>query len=308
MRRHVDRRDDVARQDPAEALAQVATCSRLSIGRDEALDDRLRASPPAAPSDRSPAVRRADVRRAAGPAGGRMPMLLQRGQFLRRVDVAEGGLVGEVDLDVRSGAYQRSILRSPRGEERLQVRAGATRRTSAKTGCGWSPVRATARSAPSACAAPSSRATRSCGKERRVAGHGDDPLGLGRLQARVKSGKRAGIAVDRVRHHRMPESPVVVLVAVGVDQQRRRPAARAVGARARPSARRGSATRPLSMPLPPPCMRRARPPARTSPVMPTAAGLRRFGVTRPHPAAAGCGSAHAPRAAATKRSRPVKSR
>ena len=51
-----------------------------------------------------------------------------------------------------SVAYQASILRPPPSRKRVRC-AFTPRRTSANTGCGWSKVRATARSAPFACSA-----------------------------------------------------------------------------------------------------------------------------------------------------------
>ena len=57
------------------------------------------------------------------------------------------------------------------------------------------------------------------GKERRIARHADHPFRCRRLQARMKSGKRAGIAGNGIGDHRMPEGTIVVLVAIGVDQQ-----------------------------------------------------------------------------------------
>ena len=264
--RHVERRFDVGGQHAIERRADVHALDR---GHRRAGTGGSARAPrrPAASPDRS--RRRTTARAAFGrfpwrahsASGEALPLAASSAGG---VDVAKGvGLVVERALRrSRSVAYHASILRPPpRG---IRARCGSTsRRTSANTGCGWSNVRATARSI--GCASNAAR------KPRDEIGRQERRIARARRDERRRRGGHARRAVPRAdrrsrrSRRRRPDSrtPHSVRRSVGVDDERRRPAARAARSRARPAARPSSSTNPLST-LP---MRRPWPPASTTPVM-----------------------------------------
>ena len=176
-------------------------------------------------------------------------MALQLLQLGERVGVDEGAArrrtaprrSGAAPSSGRSCAGRRCVKRTRLSSSVGLHQAEHRLRPAARRLRGWRPSRSRHRRSPARAA---SRATRSSGKQRRVAGHGHEVGRLAVLQPGQEAGQRAGEVGQGVGPDRHAHRFVGAEVAVGVDHHLRRPAAPGAAARASPAACRGSSAGP----------------------------------------------------------------